>query len=173
MRTSESSRDDLPSGRCSQRKSSEGTGHSGLPCPHVTTADTPQSGRCARDAERFAQPTARPGAPDWPLPRGGGRKRGQSNRVTPGDSQTLGHEGLRCTCPAPAPRAWPPTGAVGKETHFPRRVLGIRPACYGEGRERGSAIFLPNFPLGVGDRRGRLSGVAKPIFCMQSKVTLI
>lgn len=93
--------------------------------------------------------------------------------VTPGDSQTLGHEGLRSTCSAPAPRAWPPTGAVGKETHFPHRVLGIRPACYGEGMESGSAIFLSNLPLGVGDRRGRLSGVAKPIFCMQSKVTLI
>ena len=63
------------------------------------------------------------------------------------------------------------TGAFGEETsHFPHSVPGIRPAY------RGGAVlsfFLVISPLGsVMDAASSL-GVAKTIFHMQSKVTLI
>lgn len=56
---------------------------------------------------------------------------------------------------------------------FPSFRPGRQACLLWGGRGSSSAISLPNFPLGVGDRCGRLSGVAKPIFRMQSKVTLI
>lgn len=45
--------------------------------------------------------------------------------------------------------------------------------CSPEAVGSGSAVFLHNFPLGVGDGCGKLQGVAEPILHRQSKVTLI
>lgn len=63
------------------------------------------------------------------------------------------------------------TGVFGEEaSHFPHSDLGVRSASHGAAV---LSFFLVISPLGrVMDAAGSL-GVAKPIFHMQSKVTLI
>lgn len=96
--------------------------------------------------------------PHGPLPQG------QSRKVTQGGGWTSGHWSLL--------QGQEP---LGRKHHISLILFWASSplAVGGWGWGRGPAIFLHNLPLGVGDGCGRLLGVAKPIFHMQSKVILI
>lgn len=81
--------------------------------------------------------------------------------------------GLMGTGPCSKHLARRTEGSGEEASHSPHLLQ--RPVCPPGEELWGSSsfIFLHNFPLGVGDGCGRLSGVTKPIFHMRSKVALI
>ena len=115
------------------------------------TTGTPHPGRCPGNAEHASRASA------------------------PGSVQK-GHPGWRLDFWAlvSAPRTCAEDRSLrGGNITFPSLCSGRQVLSLLGGWGRHPAIFLHNLPLGVGDGCGRLLGVAKPIFHMQSKVILI